>query len=502
MAPRALSLYLLVTLPLAFELARVYPGHAPYPLRSPLINSADDNLLTTATGHRDPEDAGLLTTTEQASAILQLTTTYLDAHQLLVHPRKSVGLADTATPTPHIRKGECLHLQDTTVHLGVTQATRHHHITLPSKLEGCLAQLPQLARGDLLSTQGLAYSMEAVLNAAIGYQAHHLPHAQDALHHARQQVTKAWAQHRGWPTSFPQEAMMAHWRYYGDNTGALVDMAYAKHAAHLLHRVTHNHQPDVREAAAVRKKEAQMARNTCPRWILAQHVVRNSVGSGIWAELQLILPHHMHAIPTNHHCHQQGPLVATHTEIHRHPAGEVDTLRLMGATITIVYITPTQMKIMAQCDAHHALFLSDPQWPARRVLQVYFRACATKAGRDMPGPKDIDTAYKAFRRQQPRPRLSEHEAPIDGNTKQEEPTTSGEGWTPPTILLLAPNSHKHATRTVQRHHTPWSIPKHNAPETDVPPVRHSDQDIPRTCWHCGLAALDTPWPLLHLISTN
>ena len=167
--------YLLVTLPLAFELARVYPGYAPYPLRSPLINFADDNLLTTATRHRDPENAGLPTTTEQASAILQLTTTYLDAHKLLVHPRKSVGLADAKTPTPHIRKGEPLHLEDTTVHLGVTQATRHHRITLPSKLEERLARLPQIARGDLLSTQGLAYFMEAVLNAGIGYQALHLP---------------------------------------------------------------------------------------------------------------------------------------------------------------------------------------------------------------------------------------------------------------------------------------------------------------------------------------
>ena len=258
-------LYLLVTLPLAFELARVYPGYAPYPLRSPLINFADDNLLTTATRHRDPENSGLPTTTEQASAILQLSTTYLDAHQLLVQPRKSVGLADARTPTPHIRKGEPLHLEDTTVHLGVTQATRHHHITLPTKLEERLARLPQIARGGLLSTQGLAYFMEAVLNAAIGYQALHLPRPQDALHHARQQVTKAWAQHGGWPTSFPKEAMMAHWRYYGDNTGALVDMAYAKHAAHLLHRVTHNHQPEVCEAAAIRIKEAQMTRNTCPR---------------------------------------------------------------------------------------------------------------------------------------------------------------------------------------------------------------------------------------------
>ena len=239
-------------------------------------------------------------------------------------------------PTSHIRKGEPLHLEDTTVHLGVTEATRHHHITLPSKLEERLARLPKIARGDLLSTQGLAYFMEAVLNAAIGYQALALPRPQDALRHARQQVTKAWAQHGGWPTSFPKEAMMAHWRYYGDNTGALVDMAYAKHAAHLLHRVTHNHQPEVREAAAIRIKEAQMARNTCPRWILAQHGVSTPVGTGIWAQLQLLLPHHTHAIITNHHCDQQGPLVATHTDIHRRPAGELDTLRLVGTTITIM----------------------------------------------------------------------------------------------------------------------------------------------------------------------
>ena len=59
-----------------------------------------------------------------------------------VHPRKSVGLADARIPTPYIRKGEPVHLEDTTVHLGVTQAMRHHHITLPSKLEERLARLP------------------------------------------------------------------------------------------------------------------------------------------------------------------------------------------------------------------------------------------------------------------------------------------------------------------------------------------------------------------------
>ena len=120
----------------------------------------------------------------------------------------------------------------------------------------------------------------------------------------------------------------------------------------------------------------------------------------------------------------------------------------------------------------------------------------------MPRPKDIDEAYKTFQRQHPRPRPSEHETPNHGGTKKEEPTPSAEGWTPPTILLLTPNIHKHAPRTVQQHHAPWTIPKHNAPETDVPPVRHSDQGLRRTCWHCCPAAFDTPWPMLHLISTH
>ena len=195
-----------------------------------------------------------------------------------MHPRKSVGLADIGTPAPHIRKGEPLHLEDTTIHLGVTQAAQHHHIALPNKLEGRLAQLPQPARGDLLSTRGVAYFMEAVLNAAIGYQALQPLPPEDALRDARQQVKKAWTQHGGWPTPFPKEGMMAHWRYYGDKTGALVNAAYAKHTAHLLHRGTHNHQPEVCEATAIRIKEAQMAATPAPGGYL-----QNTASPPLWA---------------------------------------------------------------------------------------------------------------------------------------------------------------------------------------------------------------------------
>ena len=129
--------------------------------------------------------------------------------------------------------------------------------------------------------------------------------------------------------------------------------------------------------------------------------------------------------------------MTTHTDVHRLPAGEVDTLRLVGTTITIVYITPTQMKVMAQGGAHQALFLSDKQWPARRILQAYLRACATKEGRGMPASKGIDKAYRTFQHQHPWPPQSEHETPNDGSAMREEPIPSDEGWTPPTILLLA-----------------------------------------------------------------
>ena len=183
-------LYLLVTLQLALELARVYRGYAPCPLRSPLINFAHDNLLTTASRHRDPANAGLPTTTEKASAIPQLTTTYLDAHKLLLHPRKSVGLADIGTPAPHIQKGDPLHLEDTTIHLGVTQATRHHHIAPANKLEGRLAQLPQRARGEINLHRA------CILHGGGAERGHPIssptpPAPPRRLCHARQHITKS-----------------------------------------------------------------------------------------------------------------------------------------------------------------------------------------------------------------------------------------------------------------------------------------------------------------------
>ena len=51
-------LYLLVTLSLAFGLPQEISANARYPVRSPLVNLADYNLLTTAPHHHSLQTQG------------------------------------------------------------------------------------------------------------------------------------------------------------------------------------------------------------------------------------------------------------------------------------------------------------------------------------------------------------------------------------------------------------------------------------------------------------
>ena len=295
---------------------------------------------------------------------------------------------------------------------------------------------------------------------------------------------------------------MAHWPYYGDNIGALVDTAYAKHAAHLPHRVTHNHPPEVREAAAIHINEAQTARKACPRWILTQQGVLTSVGTSIWAQLQLVLPHHTHTILMNHHCDQQGRLVATYTDVHRHPAGEVDTLRLVEAAINIVYIPPL-------ADESHGPVRSPPRPVSLRpaiISAPHLRSIPPHMCHESRAQNARTKGYQHGVQGLPTP--APPTPPERARSPQRRRHEAG-GAHPVSGRL--DTTHHHAAsalraqrryRTVRRHHTPCSIPKHNAPERDVPPVRRDDQGIPRMCWQCNPAALDVPWPQLHLISTH
>ena len=144
----------------------------------------------------------------------------------------------------------------------------------------------------------------------------------------------------------------------------------------------------------------------------------------------------------------------------------------MGASVTVVYITPRQMVIMAHCRGHHAPFLASPRWLTRHDFQEYLRTCATKAGWTMPVPKDMDKAYVAFQQQHPGParksrqRSKEHTASNDGDTKQEEPILSGESWAPPTF----PTGGVQRAQATYPHH-PAAAYSLGHPETQPPQSR-------------------------------
>ena len=143
----------------------------------------------------------------------------------------------------------------TTTHLGVIWATNPEDATLPPKLQSHLANLTRYAspttKALSLSHQSLAYYLTGVWNASIGFQELHLTHPTTALQPATRAVTKVWAAHGGWRTSIPTPAIRAAWPHYGDAIGDEVKAAYTRHTTLLLHRITHNHVPQVREVATI-----------------------------------------------------------------------------------------------------------------------------------------------------------------------------------------------------------------------------------------------------------
>ena len=289
-------LYPLVTLPVALTIEQDYPTYAPYPLHSPLVGFADNTNLTVAhTPHEPHAQVPWPTVTQQASDLLDMTICYLSCNNLIVHPTRSVAMIKgSATPPTLGPQGPCMQVVTTTTHLGVIQATNPEDATLPPKLQSHLAHLPRYAspttKALSMSHQSLPYYLTGVLNASIGLQALHLTHPTTALQPATRAVTKAWAAHGGWPTSIPTRAIRAAWPHYGDAIGDQVKAAYTRHTALLLHRMTDNHSPEVREVATIRLQAAQRARNTCPRCILHQTGMPTTINTHLWNLLQLHLP--------------------------------------------------------------------------------------------------------------------------------------------------------------------------------------------------------------------
>ena len=216
-------------------------------------------------------------------------------------------------------------------------------VTLPPNLMRQLTQTLVIARITALSTQALAYFLQAVLNAAVEFQALHLTHPEHMLQAAATTVRRAWTIHGHRPTSLPATVRAALPPYYGDNTDHLVNNAYTAHTAARLHRLMHNHEPEVRDVFTLTLREAQYHRNTCPQYILHQQGLSTKVGASVWNHLQLLLLHHRDVIQTNHQCRETGPLVALHTDVGGGPTGSTNHLDLVGTTLHLVRVTPNQM---------------------------------------------------------------------------------------------------------------------------------------------------------------
>ena len=281
------------------------PGCGTIPLRNTLLVFVDDMAVVTATA-RPP----LSTTTDptRATKVLQAVTNYLEGNQLLVYYVKFATMVHNAPP-PLLRPGEQpMNPVSTATYLGVQQAATANEVTLPPNLIRQLTRTPVIVRIVALSTQALAYFLQGVLNAAIGFQALHLKHPQHMLQAAATTAQRASTIHGGRPTSLPAAVCAGLPPYYGDNTDHLVNNAYTAHTAAHLHDLMHNHEPEVREVFTLTLREAQYHRNTCPPYIPQQRGLATKVGTRVWNHLQLLLPQHQHVIQTNYRCRETGPV--------------------------------------------------------------------------------------------------------------------------------------------------------------------------------------------------
>ena len=105
----------------------------------------------------------------RANQVLHDVTSYLRSNRLLVHNVKSATMVEDA-PAPPLRPCDApMTPTDSATHLGIQQAAPPEGVTLPPNLERQLRRTLVIARIAALSTQALAYFLQAVLNAAIRF---------------------------------------------------------------------------------------------------------------------------------------------------------------------------------------------------------------------------------------------------------------------------------------------------------------------------------------------
>ena len=147
--------------------------------------------------------------------------------------------------------------------------------------------------------------------------------------------------------------------------------AYARNIALLLDRMTNNHSPEVHKVLTIRLQDAQRAGNTCPRWILHWTGMSTNTNTRIWNHLQLLLPSPHHAILTNYTCQDEERLAVLSEDLHHQLKGTVDTIHLVSSSITVVYVTLSQLRVLHYSGAHHNSFLQLFTWLQYRLFHQY-----------------------------------------------------------------------------------------------------------------------------------
>ena len=216
-------------------------------------------------------------------------------------------------------------------------------------------------------------------------------------------------------------------------------------------------------------------------------------------QMQLLLPSAHHAILTNHTCQEKGPLAVLCGDLHHHPQGTIDTIDLVGASITLVYVTLFQTRVLRHSGAHLTPFIQLPTWPQYQLFSQYLTQTARNTGNRLPDNKDMKTAYRDFSAQYPN--LVPTTIPYIPMGSKQESCPPGDGQGPATNPTIGPK--RGQTRT--DHHNP---PRGNVAHTRTPHDTPSPasgpqknfQQMPSTSWACDLNASTTPWPVLHLIA--
>ena len=94
-----------------------------------------------------------------------------------------------------------------------------------------------------------------------------------------------------------------------------------------------------------------------------------------------------------------GPLLGPPPPPQRHHRHD----RPRQASITVVYVTLSQMRVLHRSGAHHTPFLQLPEWPQYRLYHQYLTQTARATGHTLLGNQDMKTAYRDFKKQHPRP---------------------------------------------------------------------------------------------------